>query len=48
MLQVEILVREFLGTVDCSRAGAVAVDEVAALDHEAFDLLRQSNIPPAY
>lgn len=38
MLEVEVLICEFLGAVDCSGAGAVAVDEVSSLDHEALDL----------
>lgn len=38
MLQFEILVFEGLGAVDAGAAGAVAEDEVAALDHEVFDL----------
>ncbi len=38
MLEGEILVREGFGAVDGCAAGAVAVEEVAALDHEAFDL----------
>lgn len=37
MPQLEILVRERLGAVDGGRAGAVAVEEVAALQHEVFD-----------
>lgn len=39
MLQLEVLVLEGLGSVDTSAAGAVAEDEVAALDHEVFDLM---------
>jgi len=39
MLQLEILVLEGLGSVNRSAAGAVAEDEVAALDHEVFDLM---------
>ncbi len=39
MLQLEVLVLEGLGSVDASAAGAVAEDEVAALDHEVFDLM---------
>lgn len=38
MLEGEILVGERFGAVDCGAAGAVAVEEVSALDHEAFDL----------
>ena len=38
MLQGEVLVGERLGAVDARRAGAVAVEEVAALAHEAGDL----------
>jgi hypothetical protein len=38
VLQIEVLIRELLDAVDCSRAGAIPIDEVAALDHEAFDL----------
>ena len=38
VLELEALVREGLGAVDGGAAGAVAVEEVAALDHEVFDL----------
>lgn len=38
MLEGEVLVREGFGAVDGCAAGAVAVEEVAALDHETFDL----------
>lgn len=38
MLEGEIFVGEGFGAVDGGAAGAVAVEEVAALDHEAFDL----------
>lgn len=37
MLEREVLIRESRAVVDGSRAGAVAVQEVAALDHEAGD-----------
>ena len=39
MLQLEVLVFEGLGPVDTGAAGAVTEDEVAALDHEVFDLM---------
>jgi len=35
----EVLVGEGAGAVDAGAAGAVAVQEVAALDHEVFDLI---------
>ena len=38
VLQREVLVGEGLGAVDGGAAGAVAVEEVAALDHEVGDL----------
>lgn len=38
VFQREVLVREGFGAVDAGAAGAVAVEEVAALDHEVFDL----------
>ena len=38
VLQLEILVGKRLCAVDARRAGAVAVEEVAALDHEVGDL----------
>jgi len=38
VLDGEVLVRERLGAVDAGRACAVAVQEVATLDHEVFDL----------
>lgn len=38
VLEVEVLVGERLGAVDAGRAGAVSVEEVAALAHEAGDL----------
>lgn len=38
VLQIEVLVGELVGAVDGAGAGAVAVDEVAALEHEVFDL----------
>lgn len=34
----EVFVREGFGVVDGDGAGAVAVEEVAALDHEIFNL----------
>ncbi len=40
MAQDEVLIREGLGAVDTGRARAVAVEEVAALTHEAGDLER--------
>lgn len=42
MLEVEVLVREELGAIDACRARAVAVEEIAALDHELSDLIRLS------
>lgn len=38
MAQRKVLVGEGAGPVDAGGAGAVAVQEVAALDHEVFDL----------
>lgn len=38
VLQLEVLVGELLGAVDAGRTGAVAVEEVAALAHEAGNL----------
>lgn len=38
MLHAEVFVGEGLGAVDAGRAGAVAVEEVAALAHEVGDL----------
>ncbi len=38
MLDGKVLVGEGLGAVDAGGAGAVAVEEVAALAHEVFDL----------
>jgi hypothetical protein len=38
MLQREILICEFLGSVDGCAARTIAVDEIASLDHEIFDL----------
>ena len=38
VLEEEVLVCEGLGAVDGGAAGAVAVEEVAALDHEVVDL----------
>lgn len=38
MFERKGLVREGFGAVDAGAAGAVAVEEVAALDHEVFDL----------
>jgi hypothetical protein len=38
VLQSEVLVGKLLGAPDGPRACAVAIDEVAALDHESFDL----------
>jgi hypothetical protein len=40
VLQREVLVGEGLGAVDAGRAGAVAIEEVAALAHEVADLGR--------
>jgi len=37
VLQREVLIRKFLGAVDCPGAGAVAIDEVTTLDHEVLD-----------
>lgn len=38
MLQREVLIRKFLGAVDCPGAGAIAIDEVTTLDHKVLDL----------
>ena len=38
VLQREVLIGEGLGAVDAGRAGAVAVEEVAALAHEVANL----------
>ena len=38
MREVEVLVRERRGAVYARSTRAVAVEEVAALDHEVFDL----------
>lgn len=38
VLELEILVREGFGAVDAGAAGAIAVQEISALDHEIFDL----------
>lgn len=38
MLQREVLIREFLSAVDGPRSSAIAVDEVASLDHKVLDL----------
>lgn len=38
VFQREVLVGEGFGAVDAGAAGAVAVEEIAALDHEVFDL----------
>lgn len=38
MLQCEVLICELFSSVDRPGAGAVAIDEITALDHEVFDL----------
>ena len=38
MLEFEVLVGKGFGAVDGGAAGTVAVQKVAALDHEVFDL----------
>lgn len=38
MFDGEVLVGEGFGAVDAGAACSVAVDDVAALDHEVFDL----------
>lgn len=38
MLESKVLVRELLGAKYGSRASTIAVNEIPALDHEAFDL----------
>ena len=38
MFQLEVLVRERFCPVNGRASGAVAVEEVASLDHEIFDL----------
>lgn len=38
VLQCEVLICELFSSVDSPRAGAVAIDEITALDHEVFDL----------
>lgn len=39
MREVEVFVRKRRRAVDTRAAGSVAVEEVAALDHEVFDLV---------
>ena len=41
MFEDEVLVGKRFGAVDGGAACAVAVEEVAALDHEVFDLVRR-------
>ena len=38
MLEIEILICKGFGAVDGGAAGAIPVQEIAALDHEVFDL----------
>ena len=38
MFECEVFVGEGFGAVDAGAAGAIAVEEVAALDHEVGDL----------
>lgn len=38
VLDLEILVREGFGAVDGRATGAIAVEEISALNHETFDL----------
>jgi hypothetical protein len=46
VFQLKVLVCEFLRAPDSPRARAVSVQEVAALDHEAFNLSKSaSNVP---
>ena len=40
VFKLEVLVGKGLGAVDAGATGAVAVEEIAALDHEFFDLAR--------
>ena len=42
VLEGEVLVCEGLGAVDAGAARAVAVEEVATLAHEVFDLFRRN------
>ena len=37
MLQLKILIREARAMIDARRAGAVGVEEIATLNHEALD-----------
>jgi len=41
MLEIEVLVRKGLEIPDGGRAGAIAVEEITALDHKVFDLKPQ-------
>ena len=43
MRQSEVFVRKFWSAVDGARTGPVTIDEISALDHEIFDLLRVSS-----
>lgn len=38
MLQLEVLIAEGLNTVDGGAPRAIAVEKIAALDHEVFNL----------
>ena len=38
MLALKVLIREGFCAVNASTTGAIAVEEVSALDHETFDL----------
>jgi hypothetical protein len=40
MTEVKILICELGGTIDGGASSTVTIDEIAALDHEAFDLYR--------
>ena len=40
MCQGEVLISELLSAVDCPRSSAIAIDEVASLDHEVLDLCK--------
>lgn len=44
MLQHKILILESAGSVDASLTSAVAVEEVAALDHEALDYAVEAGV----
>ncbi len=48
MFKYEVLIGEGFGAVDGGAACAVAVEEIAALDHEVFDLDRRCVSPFLY